>query len=84
MVRVSVLFAIELEVVQPRGFSCLLGGLQLFAHVGVVAWQLRQKRPKTYQLASSLLSQTMCTLVTCVVKPDGDEPRFERLVLGAC
>ena len=39
MVCVSVLFAIELEVVQPRGLSCLLGRHQLFVHVGMVAFQ---------------------------------------------
>ena len=39
MVCVSVLFAIKLEVVQPRGLLCLLGRHQLFVHVGMLAFQ---------------------------------------------
>ena len=32
------------------------------------------RSPSPLHQLSSLLSQTTCTLVSCVVKPDGDEP----------
>ena len=56
MACVSVLFAIEFEVVLPRWLSSLLGGLHLFVHLGMVS----------FSMCDAELSQKSGDVISCL------------------